>query len=34
VDPKVECHAGGPRSVAAAFGDLLAVGSLGGFQPR
>jgi hypothetical protein len=34
VDPAVECHAGGPRSVAAAFGDLLAVGSLGGFQPR
>ncbi|MDX6721219.1 MAG: hypothetical protein QOJ63_3473 [Solirubrobacteraceae bacterium] len=34
VDPKVECHAGGPRSIAAAFGDLLAVGSLGGFQPR
>ena len=25
VDPKIECHAGGPRSVAAAFGDLLAV---------
>lgn len=34
VDPTVECHAGGPRSVAAAFGDLLAAGSLGGFQPR
>ncbi len=34
VDPKVECHSGGPRSVAGAFGDLLAAGSLGGFQPR
>jgi hypothetical protein len=34
VDPKVECHAGGPRSAAAQFGDLLAAGSLGGFQPR
>lgn len=34
IDPTVECHAGGPRSVAAAFGDLLAAGSLGGFQPR
>lgn len=34
VDPKVECHAGGPRSIAAAFGDLLASGSLGGYQPR
>jgi hypothetical protein len=34
VDPAVECHAGGPRSVAAAFGYLLAAGSLGGFQPR
>ncbi|MEA2231956.1 MAG: hypothetical protein QOD83_1772 [Solirubrobacteraceae bacterium] len=32
VDPTVECHAGGPRSVAAAFGDMLAAGSLGGFQ--
>lgn len=34
VDPRTECHAGGPRTVAAAFGDLLAAGSLGGFQPR
>jgi hypothetical protein len=34
IDPKVECHAGGPRSVATAFGDLLAAGALGGFQPR
>jgi len=33
VDPAVECHAGGPRSVAAAFGDLLATGALGGFEP-
>lgn len=34
IDPRVECHAGGPRSVAAAFGDMLAAGALGGFQPR
>ena len=34
VDPTVECHAGGPRSVASAFADLLATGSLGGFEPQ
>jgi hypothetical protein len=33
-DPTVECHAGGPRTVAAAFGDMLAAGGLGGFQLR
>jgi hypothetical protein len=34
IDPNVECHAGAPRNVATAFGDMLAVGALGGFQPR
>ena len=34
VDPKVECHAGGPRTIAAQFGTMLAGGALGGFQPR
>jgi len=33
-DPRVECHSGGPRSVAAAFGNMLAAGALGGFQSR
>ena len=34
INPNVECHAGGPRSIASAFGDMLAAGALGGFQPR
>jgi hypothetical protein len=33
-DPATECHAGGPRSVAAGFGDMLAAGALGGFASR
>jgi hypothetical protein len=34
IDPTTECHAGGPRSVAAAFGDMLASARIGGFQLR
>jgi len=34
IDQKVECHSGGPRTTADAFGDMLAGARLGGFQPR
>ncbi len=32
-DPTTECHSGGPRSIASAFGVMLATGALGGFEP-
>ena len=31
-DPSRECHAGGPRTVGAQFGDALATAAVGGFQ--
>jgi hypothetical protein len=31
-DPSRECHAGGPRTVGAQFGDTLATTAVGGFQ--
>jgi hypothetical protein len=31
-DPSRECHAGGPRTVGAQFGDALATTAVGGFQ--
>jgi hypothetical protein len=31
-DPSRECHAGGPRTVGAQFGDTLATAVVGGFQ--
>lgn len=33
-NPRRECHSGGPRSVATAFGDTFAIGSAGGFVNR
>lgn len=33
-NPRRECHSGGPRSVAAAFGDAFAIGGVGGFVIR
>jgi hypothetical protein len=32
VDPRTECHSGGPRTVARQLGDALAAARLGGFQ--
>jgi hypothetical protein len=32
-DPRRECHAGGPRTVAAQMGDTLATAVVGGFEP-
>ena len=32
VDPRTECHSGGPRTVGAQAGDALATAALGGFQ--
>ncbi len=34
IDPGVECHAGGPRTVGASLGDAFAAAKVGGFQPR
>lgn len=33
-DPKTECHAGGPRTIADSIGDGFAGGSAGGFLDR
>ncbi len=35
-DPKLECHSGGPRTVATTIGDAFGAGSAGGFvlHPR
>lgn len=32
IDPRTECHAGGPRTVAEQLGDAFAAARLGGFQ--
>jgi hypothetical protein len=32
VDPRTECHSGGPRTVGTNLGDTLAAARLGGFQ--
>lgn len=33
-DPKTECHAGGPRTIADSIGDGFAAGNAGGFVNR
>jgi hypothetical protein len=34
VDPRTECHSGGPRTVGVQLGDAFAAARVGGFQPR
>jgi hypothetical protein len=34
IDPRTECHSGGPRTVGIQLGDALAAARVGGFQPR
>lgn len=33
IDPKTECHSGGPRTVGTQLGDAFAAARVGGFQP-
>jgi hypothetical protein len=33
IDPRTECHAGGPRTVGTLLGDTFAAARVGGFEP-
>ena len=33
IDPRTECHSGGPRTVGTQLGDAFAAARVGGFQP-